>query len=260
MVLEAELPKPSERKRRPDDYAQKNIWEECGRCDGHGSVWWGVDISGAVRESDGTVREVSKVCFDCSGTGGQHVSQQQLDRREADRKRREAARQKKAQERVAQAEAERQAKREEYQSWIGENPRIAQALKSTRGPFADDMREQAEQFRVLSERQIEVLLSIAEDQAQEPEPAPVVEGKCEITGRVLSTKWSSSSYNGVSRSDKKMVVLDDRGFKVYGTVPSSILTDAKRGSRVRFTATNEVSEDDETFGFFKRPSKAEVLE
>ena len=54
---------------------------------------------------------------------------------------------------------------------------------------------------------------------------------------------------------KKIVVLDDRGFKVYGSCPSSV--DAERGDRLSFMAKIEASNDDSQFGFFKRPTKAE---
>jgi hypothetical protein len=56
-----------------------------------------------------------------------------------------------------------------------------------------------------------------------------------------------------------MLVRDDRGFKVWGTVPSS-LPNTDRGDKVTFTASVERSNNDETFGFFKRPSKATLIE
>lgn len=54
-----------------------------------------------------------------------------------------------------------------------------------------------------------------------------------------------------------MLVQDDRGFKVWGSVPSSI-SEAGTGDRVTFSATIEAS-DKEDFGFFKRPTKAQIL-
>ena len=62
-----------------------------------------------------------------------------------------------------------------------------------------------------------------------------------------------------------MLVRDDRGFKLWGTVPASLgyselgehsLT---KGDRISFTATLEQSNDDPKFGFFKRPTKAELI-
>jgi hypothetical protein len=81
----------------------------------------------------------------------------------------------------------------------------------------------------------------------------VVEGRIEISGEVLSTKWIESQFG----SSLKMLVRDARGFKVFGSVPSSI--SANRGDRVRFVATVERSRDDSQFGFFSRPSKAAVI-
>lgn len=93
------------------------------------------------------------------------------------------------------------------------------------------------------------------DRIEAENASPVVEGRIVVEGQVLATRWQESDYGAT----KKMLVRDDRGFKVWGTVPSAIL-DIEREDRVRFTATVEQSNDDETFGFYKRPSKAECLE
>lgn len=96
----------------------------------------------------------------------------------------------------------------------------------------------------------EVVKKKAEAQAQLTQ---VVEGKQEIVGVVLSQYWKDTDYG----MRQVMVVLDDRGFKVWGSVPASI--DPKDGYRVKFnagvTAGNEFG-----FGFFSRPSKAEILD
>jgi hypothetical protein len=84
--------------------------------------------------------------------------------------------------------------------------------------------------------------------------SPVIEGRITVTGEVLSTKWQEGDFGGAL----KMLVRDDRGFKLWGTVPAAISPD--RGDRITFTATVTKSQDDETFGFFKRPSKAFVEE
>ena len=79
-------------------------------------------------------------------------------------------------------------------------------------------------------------------------------GKVKISGIVLTTKWQESMYG----STLKMLVQDDRGFKVWGSVPSN-LYDAK-GRSVSFSAAIQPSEDDDKFGFFKRPTKAKFNE
>lgn len=83
------------------------------------------------------------------------------------------------------------------------------------------------------------------------------QGEVVITGTVISTKWQESPYYGRSGT-LKMLVQDDRGFKVYGTAPSSL--DAKlQGERVTFTATVTPSQNDPNFGFYSRPKKSAFI-
>lgn len=81
------------------------------------------------------------------------------------------------------------------------------------------------------------------------------EGRVVITGIVLAFKWQGSDYGDVL----KMLVQDDRGFRVWGSVPAS-LDGAERESRISFTATVSQSDRDTKFGFFKRPTKSVVLD
>lgn len=87
--------------------------------------------------------------------------------------------------------------------------------------------------------------------------SPVIEGKVVVTGEILSVKWRDNAYGG----SLKMIVKDDRGFKIWGTVASSIgfEPDALVNQRVSFTATVKKSDEDETFGFFSRPTKANLI-
>lgn len=111
---------------------------------------------------------------------------------------------------------------------------------------------------------------------------PVVEGRIAVIGRILSIKWKDSNYGGKF----VMTVQDDRGFKVWGTVPASLENDLmaryhelklaityssddlaqglrlllnEEEQRVEFTATITKSDKDETFGFFKRPATTRRL-
>lgn len=87
------------------------------------------------------------------------------------------------------------------------------------------------------------------------ERGPVPTGRIEITGKVLTTKWVEGfAYN---QSTLKMLVELENGSKVWGTVPSRI-NDLERGDTVTFTATVEASNDDASFGFFKRPTGAQL--
>jgi len=84
----------------------------------------------------------------------------------------------------------------------------------------------------------------------------VPEGRLEVEGVVLSVKEREGYMGGVVL---KMVV-DGGGFRVWGTVPADIEDDIERGSRVRFTATLTRADDDPSFGFFKRPAKAVLVQ
>lgn len=95
----------------------------------------------------------------------------------------------------------------------------------------------------------------AERDARHEAGEDVEEGRVVITGEVLAFKWQSSDYGDTL----KMLVQDDRGFRVWGSVPKG-LDDAERNSRISFTATVQQSDNDSKFGFFKRPAKAELLD
>jgi hypothetical protein len=79
-------------------------------------------------------------------------------------------------------------------------------------------------------------------------------GKVQVEGEVVGLKEQHSAYG----CTLKMTVMTDAGWRVWVTVPTSI--DPVRGDRVRFCCTVTPSDDDATFGFGKRPTKAEVLE
>lgn len=93
----------------------------------------------------------------------------------------------------------------------------------------------------------------AAKEAGEIEAVPADAGRIVITGEVVSLKTVESDFG----LQFKMLVRDDRGFKVYGTEPSSI--NPAKGDRVTFTARVERSRDDEFFGFYSRPTKAAVI-
>lgn len=91
--------------------------------------------------------------------------------------------------------------------------------------------------------------------AEEATRCPVVAGKAvQVEGEVVSVKWQENAYGG----RLVFTVKDDRGFMVWGSVPSAI-DGVERGDRVRYVADVEASDRDECFGFAKRPRKAEQL-
>lgn len=129
--------------------------------------------------------------------------------------------------------------------------------------FLTDLAFKARRYGSLSDAQVAAGLRAidrdAEFQARrdaQPKPTtPLEEGRREMSGTVVSTKYVDSEYGSTF---KMLVVLDDLN-KVWGTVPAAIDCDPK-DMRVTFTATVERSRDDEHFGFFKRPSKAQVID
>lgn len=84
----------------------------------------------------------------------------------------------------------------------------------------------------------------------------VVQGKkITITGQVIGFKEIPDPYcHSEFATILKMIVLDDRGFKVYGSVPINL--SISKGQRIQFVANIEVSGTDGYFGFFKRPRKS----
>jgi predicted nucleic acid-binding Zn-ribbon protein len=94
--------------------------------------------------------------------------------------------------------------------------------------------------------------------AADAERADVPEGRIQVTGVVRSVKWVENDFGGAY----KALVEHESGFKVYGTVPSSVMeghtTEELVGRTMSFTATVEASQNDKSFGFYKRPTKATV--
>jgi hypothetical protein len=178
-------------------------------------------------------------------------------------------------ERTAKADARReqaaarkaaQAKTEKTQ-WLAANPEAAKILKrhAKNDDFVADLARGLDAYGSLTDRQVEVLLQapteIKERKAREAAEAkrvaqatPVPTGTEILTGEVATTKWVDNGYG----STLKMLVLEDRGFKVWGSVPSSL--NVEQGDRVTFLAAVEPSDDDPLFGFYKRPRKATIVE
>jgi len=149
--------------------------------------------------------------------------------------------------------------------WIAENPDFVEAYSfcltnESAWTGAKDIAGKVRAWGSLSEKQVAVLVrQLDEFKAKQTRTAVVNEapvGKVEIVGEVVGMKWVESNF-GYNTGSLKMTVIDDRGFKVFGTCPSNL--QCSRGSRVKFTATVEQNPTDKTFGFFKRPTKAVCL-
>ncbi len=230
----------------PGRKGSDRVFDECSKCSGTGVVSWGNVTFVAQGYED-------RHCFDCGGSG--KISRLVSSARATARRRaQEAARQ--ADEQAAAVVARR--------DWIQKG--YGELLKAVELTIAnlrdgDPLRRQAEaareriNFYAATEADAEAARSVLADvKAREDAKLPVKEGRYEVQGEVLSTKWQESDFGG---SLKMLVEVD--GFKVWGSVPSA-LGPLERGDRVAFTATVEASSDDKSFGFFKRPTKARRLD
>lgn len=100
----------------------------------------------------------------------------------------------------------------------------------------------------------------AERAAQEAAalPVPVTDKRIVIRGKVLTVREQDSNYfyNAV---DLKCLVMAEDGWKVWGTLPRAFGTDVQ-GRTVEFSAKVKRSDNDPKFGFFSRPTKAQLID
>ena len=91
-------------------------------------------------------------------------------------------------------------------------------------------------------------------------PVPVTDERIEIVGIIRFTEWRENGYGG----SLKAIIETVDGFKIWTTLPAAIQDAVDgyeyRGIAVRFMAKVERSDRDATFGFAKRPTKAEVID
>lgn len=238
----------------PDLKGEDVITEGCGKCMGTGAITWG-NVQYSMRHSDGTYT-TDRYCFDCNGSG--------VLRRKVKNIRSQARRLVKTtnseEARVADyianeakyVAAEKVRRDNQSDAFVAAWPEAAAKVAELKGDFGDAMRLQLAEEGTLTDGQLAAVNRIVEESKSDPTPAPVIEGRIVLTGRVVCVKLQESVYG----TTVKMIVLDDRGFKVWGTMPKALEEDnVSKGDRVTFTGTVGVSDDDETFGFYVRPSK-----
>ena len=206
-----------------------------------------------------------RVCFGCGGRGNLGLvavrvyTEAKLETLDAQL---EKSRAKKAAAAATMATAAAEKFEAEKSAFISTYSELFEAAKNHMdNDFVASVITRAKETLYLTDRQIEAVLSViareVEKKAEEAaaEDVPSGPGRIVVTGKVLSTKWVESQYGGAL----KMLVKDARGFKVWGTVPSSLSSsDAFDGCTVTFTARLEPSRDDSKFGFFSRPTKARI--
>jgi hypothetical protein len=208
-------------------------------------------------------------CFRCFGNGRTDADNVRVyddteyvkveARNEKARARREAKK-------VAEAASQVEANRATY----GE--RFDRIMASTVGNgFIRDIQDKASRYDLTEKQVAAAIEAIERAEAWAREDAakaealdaagPVTEGRRVIEGEVVTTKYQDSDYG----STLKMLVVQADGNKVWGTVPTIRDGEGDRsyieiGDRVRFMAKVERSAEDEHFGFFSRPTKAEIVE
>lgn len=255
---------------------EAGLREVCGRCGGDGVVHWG-RVTWTRQTQQGAATD--RFCFECGGARTVPVRKARLDAQASTR----FKRWREAQAKEAAAAAERA---EKWTGFAAEHAEEAALLvtvpEDSDSPgydhFLASLKRSVEKFGSLTEKQMEALrrslvkfneqLRLAEAR-KSGEFGPLVGGKREVEGQVVSIKSRESQYG----TQTKMVVVMDDGNKVWGTVPEAFWRWAAsdegetqsrytemEGQRVKFTATVERSDDDKHFGFFKRPTKFTVLD
>jgi hypothetical protein len=236
------------------------VWENC-YCNGTGYLKHYDHIDGGL-------------CYGCSGAGGTelHVG---------DERRKAKARVQRRNGELRKTAKAQTAHNERMASYEAQYPELAawSALMSE-NEFLMDLWTKAFKWD-LSEKQVaaaaksitgkaEREAARAAEQAARAD-APV--GKVTVTGTVKSVKFQENDFGGAW----KMVVEGEGGFKVWSTVPSKMIDAVMAeqdeldkdswagwstllvGRTVSFTATLEASDDDASFAFAKRPTKAVIL-
>jgi len=101
-------------------------------------------------------------------------------------------------------------------------------------------------------------------------PEELLDGRHRIEGTIIKVDWRVVGLAYYDEYACKVTIKDDRGFLVWGTLPSSALTgldyttedDAgpSKGDRVVLTARISVKNPGDNFGFFKRPTKCTLTQ
>lgn len=123
----------------------------------------------------------------------------------------------------------------------------------------------------ISQKQHELVIKIYEadkeykgrKEEEKRNSKPVIEGRGEISGVILSTREQGNVFYTPGRYSYsnpiiKILLQDHRGFKLWGTMPKHDNTKSPKlgkGDVIKFIATVKKSPDDETFGWFSRPGK-----
>ena len=168
---------------------------------------------------------------------------------------------------AAKKAAQEAKKAEQRAALIAEHPELAGAAESGNS-FIQDVMRKFYRYGELSDRQIAAVKTALVRDAERAEreavwateaetAADAPTGKVTVTGEILSLKSQESMFG----STLKMIVKTEAGWKLWVTVPNSIMgtDEGLSGKHVTLTATVTPSGDDPKFAFGKRPSKASLV-
>ena len=160
-----------------------------------------------------------------------------------------------------------------HERWpdIDRNPLCAGRYDGEFGGFLGSMCDQLHEWGKLSPKQTDIvrkslarakerLATKAEREAQwkteaaNLPPVPETDERIDVVAEILSTKEVEGMYGWQT----KALYKTDAGYKLWGAVPSKI-SEAKKGDRVQFSAKVSRSDDDPSFGFISRPTKAKII-
>mgnify|MGYP003629501587 FL=1 len=106
------------------------------------------------------------------------------------------------------------------------------------------------QLKLLIRTTTELLELIENGPAAEPDWQPVPIGRYPMTGKILAIKEKCTDWG----TTWKCLIHCEGDFKIWGTLPAG-----SRGDTISFTAKVEHAPGTNKFGFFSRPTKAEVI-
>lgn len=166
--------------------------------------------------------------------------------------------------RVAKKEADKAEKARLRREQSGEPEGFEDRLFSAPSHrILDDLKRAHIDYGYLTVNQVQLALKLLDEldarEAKKTERVAagikVPEGRVKVTGRVVSVKVKDTQYG----PRPVMLVESPEGWRVWGTVPQAIVG-IEEGENVEFTGTIKPSDQDQTFGFFSRPSKAAIID
>ena len=229
----------------PDLQPTDRVRETCGKCGGTGIY----NAPTRITFHTATVGDDAPGCLACHGFGFHSVLVSSVRAR--------VRREEKAVEAAKAAAEAFQARLAAF--WTPERQALRDAATAVHiglregDPLRRELGDALQSVESLEEDGFEALQAAMEAlEARTAAARPVPTGRLVIEGVVLAKKLQESAYGSTYK-----LLIEGEGWKVWGTEPRSL--DAAKGDRVRLTATVEASADDPSFGFYSRPTKAEVL-